>query len=73
MTKTEDKFNAIHQIRDIKTLWKTGKITEAEAKKMAEAPIKNLNARMTKIAKEFDKRPKLLTFAEAMRIRNFYL
>lgn len=73
MTKVEDKYKAIHTIRDVKTLWKLGQITEAEAKERCKEPIAEINAKMTKIAKEFGKRPKLLNFAEAMRIRNFYI
>lgn len=73
MEKTADRHNAIHQIRDIKTLFKTGKISEEKAEEMCREPLASINERMMKIAKEFGKKPKLLTFREAMRIRNFYI
>jgi hypothetical protein len=73
MEISKDKYWAMRKIRDVKTLWKLGEISEAEAKSECEKPLEYLNERMAKIAKEFGKRHKKMTFGDAMRIRNFYI
>ena len=65
----ETKIRPVDRVREIQILYKLGEITEAQAREMCEEPLKELNANMEKISKEFGKRHKPITFANAMRIR----
>lgn len=68
-----DKYDAMREIRDIKTLYRGGKITIETARTMAEKPLDEANKKIVEVSKRFGRKPKLLTFEEAMRIRRFYV
>ena len=73
MENREPNFQPIRAIKEINHLYKLGKISKEEAEVRCQEPLAEYNKRASIIAKEFGKRPRKLTFGEAMRIRNFYV
>jgi hypothetical protein len=55
------------KLDEIKSLYKTGRISHDDAKKLASEPLKVLNEEMGRIAKEFGKKHRIVQFAGFMR------
>lgn len=63
----ENKHQAKQKLDEIKYLLKRGEITYDVAKEMAVEPLKEMNEKMEKIAKEFGRKAHKVTFAGFMR------
>ena len=55
------------RLDEIKSLYKLGKISHDDAKELAFEPLKTLNEEMTKLAKEFGRKHRIVEFTGFMR------
>ena len=55
------------RLDEIKSLYKTGRVSYDEAKELAFEPLRTLNEGMIRIAKEFGKKHRVVQFAGFMR------
>lgn len=55
------------RLDEIKSLYKTGKVSYDEAKELAFEPLRTLNDEMARIAKEFRRKHRMVAFAGFMR------
>ena len=66
------KLRPIDKIQQIKHLYMKGHISIDEALEKLKEPVAEINVQMAKVAKEFGKKPQVMTARGALRIRNFY-
>ncbi len=55
------------RLDEIKSLYKTGRVSYDEAKELASGPLETLNEEMAKIAKEFGRKHRAVLFTGFMR------